>query len=215
MGPLRFNRAPLIPCVHDLKSKRMKCVSKLIYNIGPMLIHPCTCASNFVDNIYTKMLRIGPSTSMAHRKNKSKTLRSSLRTHLNMVYIRARFQSWDLWAHHASTAPLWLHASMKSTRIKCVSSFVTYRIKCRWFTHVPMLPNSLTSYTLKCCGLAQVPPWHIRNIRQTSWDNHCEHTHTQFILEPSFDHGTCGLWAHRASTAPLWLHVSMLRNPQG
>ena len=114
MGPLRFDRATLIPCVHDLKSKRMKCVSKFIYNIGPMLIHPCTCASNFVDNIYTKMLRIGPSTSMAHRKNKSKTLRSSLRTHLNMVYIRARFQSWDLWVmgpprFHCATLILWVN----------------------------------------------------------------------------------------------------------
>ena len=128
MGPLRFDRATLIPCVHNLKSKRMKCVSKFIYNIGPMLIHPCTCDSNIVDIIYTKMLRIGPSTSMAHRKNKSNTLRSSLRTHLNLVYIRARFRYWDLWVmgpprFHCVTVIACIHVK-KSTRIKCVSSFV-------------------------------------------------------------------------------------------
>ena len=128
MGPLRFGCATLIHGVHDLKSKRMKCVSNFIYNIGPMLIHPCTCASNFFDSIYTEILRISPSTSMAHRNKISNTLRSSLRTHLNLVYIRARFRSCDLWVmgpprFHCATLIVCIHVK-KSTVIKCVSSFV-------------------------------------------------------------------------------------------
>ena len=93
--------------------------------------------------------------------------------------------------------------------------FTTYRNKCCWFAHVPMLPISLTSYTLKCCGFAQVRPRRIGNIGATRWDNHYKHTKTRFISEPGFDPGTCGLWAHHASTAPLWFHVAMVRDPQG
>ena len=28
------------------------------------------------------------------------------------------------------------------------------------------------------------------------------------LSEPGFDPGTCGLWAHHASAAPLWFYVS-------
>ena len=30
------------------------------------------------------------------------------------------------------------------------------------------------------------------------------------ISEPGFDPGTCGLWAHHASAAPLWLVVKWM-----
>ena len=66
-----------------------------------------------------------------------------------------------------------------------------------------MLPILFTSYRLKCCGLAQVRPWHTQNIKATRRDSHTKDTHIRFIPNPGFALGTSELWIHRTCTTPM------------